>query len=229
MLAAITPLVLIYEVGSAIILTNPREGTRQRIEAERLLGGFFEAFGVAGLLIPGLALVTVLLAWQVISRDKWRVNFRFVGMMLAESVAWTLPLLVLAAAHSRAAAMVTPLMQETGGANLGEMSTAAKMTVSIGAGLYEEMLFRLVGLALLHLVLVDLIGLPQKWGAALAVGISAIAFALYHQPRMPEEWTKAVFFTISGVYLGTVYVMRGFGIVVWTHAIYDVMVLVLLE
>ena len=51
---------------------------------------------------------------------------------------------------------------------------------------------------------------------------SAIAFAVYHQPTHPTEWAT---YTLSGVYLGTVYVMRGFGIVVGTHALYDVLVL----
>jgi membrane protease YdiL (CAAX protease family) len=114
-----------------------------------------------------------------------------------------------------------PLVHEST-RRLLELPVATRLTIAIGAGLYEEMLFRLIGMALLHFILADLIGAPQKWATAGAVILSALAFAAYHQPADATAWATYI---LSGVYLGTVYGMRGFGIVVGTHALYDVLVL----
>jgi membrane protease YdiL (CAAX protease family) len=207
---------------------------RRTIEALQVMRDFFNLLGVAGSLMPGVAMATVLIVWHVMRRDPWVIDAKTLGGMLAESAAWTLPLLVLAATVQHAASTLTaslppgqsvhgliPLVHEST-RRLLELPVATRLTIAIGAGLYEEMLFRLVGLALLHFILADLIALPQKWATVGAIVLSALAFAAYHQPTHASEWATYV---LSGVYLGTVYGMRGFGIVVGTHALYDVLVL----
>lgn len=226
------PLIVFYEIGSAVYLVDLATGTRRSVVAKSLLEDFFNVFGVAGAFMPGIALAVVLLVWHLMSRDRWRVDPGTLAAMLFESAAWALPLLVLNAVvnqlvHAPATAAHAHLALAA--ADLQHQSTATKIVISIGAGLYEEMLFRLVGLALLHYVLVDLIGMPQRWGAAGAVGLSALAFAAYHGPSLPADWGKVVFYVASGVYLGTVYIMRGFGIAAAAHAIFDVLVLVVLD
>lgn len=258
-LVFLLPLVVMYEIGSAIYLTNDAAGTRETIKAYRIFGDFFNIFGVAGLFVPGVALVTVLLVWHVISRDKWVVRWNMVAGMAAECVAWTLPLIVLSAATSRvwpgsgggggelggpmagtglwSLAAQAGLSGGPGGAagsgtdTLSTLSWQAKLSISLGAGLYEEMLFRLVGIALLHMIFRDLLGAREMASRVVAVVGSAVAFALYHDVgTVNGEWNFVafVFFTLAGCYLGTVYVLRGFGIVVGAHALYDIVVLVLL-
>ena len=61
-------------------------------------------------------------------------------------------------------------------------------------------------------------------GAGIAVVISAVAFAAYHPPA---GVAAAVFYLLAGLYFGAIYAIRGFGIVVGVHAIYDVVVVVL--
>lgn len=244
------PLVVLYEVGSAMYLTDISAGTRESIKAYRLFGDFFNIFGVAGFFVPGVALVTVLLVWHLISGDRWVVKWNCIAGMAAESVAWTLPLIVLSAASSRLAfnmpgsggvtdggGSLSALAQGAGNGSaagapiLADLTWQAKLAVSIGAGLYEEMLFRLVGIALIHFVLKDLLDAREHAASAIAVVGSAIAFALYHDVAMVNgqwNWVVFSFFTLAGIYLGTVYVLRGFGIVVGTHALYDIVVLVLL-
>lgn len=220
-LVFLLPLVLAYEIGSAVFLTDPSTRTQIGVAANRLLTDFFHVFGLAAAFLPGVALLVVLLVWHVLVRDRWRVDPKTLGGMLIESLAWTLPLLVLAAASSHAQATLA-----MAGADLHSLPVGARMTIAVGAGLYEEMLFRLVGLALLHFILVDLIGLKERMGSVVAVVVAALAFAVYHQPSLPAQWPMLVFMTLAGIYFGTVYMMRGFGIVVATHAIYDVVVLV---
>jgi len=228
------PLVLLYELGSALYLTNAEAGTRKTIEAQKLFGDFFQTLGVAGLFVPGIALLTVLLVWHVLSRDHWRVRTATLLGMLAESVAWTIPLLVMSAAYRRMgslAGLSGTSLQGSGGDLMAE-SWQARLTISVGAGLYEEMLFRLVGVALIHFIVRDLLGAKSWMACAVAVTTTAIAFAVYHDPRLASgspDWHKLVFITLAGAYLGNVYVLRGFGIVVGAHALYDALVLVWLQ
>lgn len=238
-LVYLLPLVLLYELGSALYLTNAEAGTRKTIEAQKLLGDFFQTMGVVGLFVPGFALVTVLLVWHIMSRDAWRVRTATLLGMLAESIAWTIPLLVMSAAYRRVGAFagVAPgdaLVQAAGanGTGLLAESWQARLTISIGAGLYEEMLFRLVGIALVHFVVRDLLGAKNWLACTIAVLTTAIAFAVYHDPRLASgapDWYRLGFITLAGAYLGNVYVLRGFGIVVGTHALYDALVLVGLQ
>ncbi len=250
-LAFLLPLLIAYEVGSILFLTDSGAGIQRTVEARRVMDDFFGIMGIAGYLAPGFAMATVLMVWHIMSRDRWVLDLRTLLGMLAESVAWTMPLLVMAAAIEHARSATSPTAGHTadaarglmellaqggtgngGGAGpgvdqLSRLSLFARLTLSVGAGLYEEMLFRLIGLALLHFILADLIGLPRRWAGIGAVVLSAVAFAVYHQPPL-TDWTRILFYLLSGVYFGTVYLLRGFGIVVGAHAMYDVLVLTVL-
>ncbi len=247
----LTPLIALYELGSAFSLPASQRG-QQTIKAHRLFEDFFHTFGVAGLYVPAAALLTVLIVWHVLIGDRWRIRLRVLGMMFAESVAWTLPLLVLSALHSRATHSTSPFFQHAA-ADLPCGFTAlpaliartagdwlslpqqARITIAIGAGLYEEMLFRLVGVALIHFILADLLRMRDGWASVIAVVGAAVGFALYHQFRFATgddagaiNWPWLIFLTLAGLYFGMLYILRGFGIVVATHAFYDILVLVLL-
>jgi len=228
-LVFLLPLLASYEVGSILFLTDPHEGVRRTIEALQVMRDFFSVFGVAGSLVPGVAMASVLLVWHILRRDPWTIDARTLGGMLAEAVAWTLPLIVLSATVQQATATLAAgghgglvaLVQEST-KRLMEQPVATRLTIAVGAGLYEEMLFRLIGLALLHFILADLIAVPARLASIGAVILSAVAFAVYHHPHSGGEWATYI---LSGIYLGSVYMMRGFGIVVGTHALYDVLVL----
>ena len=235
-LAFLTPLIVLYEVGSVLHLSAPA-GART-IQAKNLLAQFFETFGLAGVFLPGAALVTVLVVWHVLTGDRWRVRPGVLAGMLLESAAWMLPLLVMGAVHLRAIAASRAGTDPAGaglveaGAALDDLSWQARLTIAVGAGLYEEMLFRLVTIALFHFVLADLLRAARPTADVVAVAAAAVAFALYHDTALSAggtNWPQLAFLTVAGAYLGTVYFVRGLGIVVATHALYDVMVLVFLR
>jgi membrane protease YdiL (CAAX protease family) len=56
----------------------------------------------------------------------------------------------------------------------------------------------------------------------LAVVVSAVLFSLHHHLR--EDFDRGVFLfrTMAGVLLGFLFWFRGFGVCVYTHAMYDV-------
>ena len=212
------PLVIFYEFGSAYWLRDPSTGARQAIAAHRMLNDFFHLFGGSVLYLPGIAMMVVLLVWHLLLRDQWKVRWPILLVMLVESILWTLPLMVLAQMVSAAAQAAA----EAGNDQIAALPWQGRAVVAIGAGLYEEMLFRMVAIAGLHFVLVDLLGVKETPGRVTAIAIAALAFALYHQ-----DSSGFAFYLLAGLYFGGVYVWRGFGIVVAVHAIYDLAALLL--
>lgn len=106
------------------------------------------------------------------------------------------------------------------------------IVLSLGAGLYEEIAFRVglygVGRRLLLAMMPE--ALPgQKLMASLgwAVLTSAI-FSGWHyfgQFGEPFELRSFVFRWVCGLVFTLIFVFRGFAPVVWTHALYDIWVL----
>ncbi len=226
------PLIIFYEIGSAVWLVGADGALAQDIRARRLISQLFDSFGVNAIYLPGILILVVLLIWHVLTRDPWKVKPRVIGGMWLESLIWTVPLLVLGQLLYRV------LLGDPAPAVLaGSMDThslGARATISIGAGLYEELLFRMLAIAVIHLLLVDVGGLKSSTGTVAAVVISSAMFAVYHDvgvlPGGPSsiQWAELIFFFAAGLYFGFLYIVRGFGIVIGVHALYDLAVLVIL-
>ncbi len=64
------------------------------------------------------------------------------------------------------------------------------------------------------------------------VGVtSAAAFTIYHPVEAASGGVsirKVAFYFLAGLYFGGIYVLRGFGIVVAVHALYDIVTVLLL-
>lgn len=239
-LAFLIPLILIYEVGLA--LHHEELAASGGVRAWAMIAGAMETLGVSpstvvGYSLPAAVIVVVLLLWHVFEKRRWRLKPLVVPLMFAEAVAWMVPLLLFAGVLTRmtetaavgAPATPEPLVPASLDA-LGHLSWQARMVIAIGAGLYEELLFRMALLALLHAVLADLCRLRPGVTVAIALPVSAIAFMLYH-----DVWTSsglaiapALLYLVGGLYLGGIYLLRGFGLAVGAHACYNVTVLVLL-
>lgn len=211
------PLLIVYEVGAYHYAMSGRE-----LRARSWVMEFFEIFGAAGDYLPGLAVVVVLLAWHFVRGDRARLEPRlYLGMSL-ESLAMVMPLLMfgLLSGAREAVATAGPTAASAAG------TWQAEMVLSIGAGVYEELVFRLVLIAVVHAVLVDMLAMPAGRGAMIAIAISAVLFAVSHfRADNPFTWSAFTFYTVAGLYFAMIYVLRGFGIVVATHALYDVFVI----
>jgi hypothetical protein len=230
------PLVAFYELGTLIYVNNNAHGPTSFIYARSLLRDFFDLFGASAYYLPAAIVIAVLVALHITRGDPWRCEPKLYGLMALEALTLAVPLFVfgLVIARRPEAAgvidetIITPLqhLATNGGSSpdaSGPGTWQARLVFSIGAGIYEELLFRLIAIALLHLLLVDVLALPEHVGAFGAVGGSAIAFALYHfSSDNPFSIGLALYYTGTGVYFAGVYVLRGFGIVAATHALYDV-------
>jgi membrane protease YdiL (CAAX protease family) len=228
----VLPLVLVYEIGLVVYLSSSDGTLRETILAHRTLTKLFENFGTSSLYLPGAMLLVVLAVWHVFTRKSWKPKPMVLGGMACESLLWMVPLLVLGLITSMnlgggGGGGQAAMMATTEGISQGWQS---KVVLSIGAGLYEEMLFRLLLITVLHLVFHDALRLPDTAASVLAVVGSAVAFTVYHGVSFTggSPFSHVFFYTAAGVYFGVVFLMRGLGIVVGTHAAYDIMVLVIL-
>jgi len=221
-------LVIVYEIGLVFFL--PTEDGFLTNKAHKTLLGFFDTFGITAgggfYHLGGVALVVVLFAWHILSKDKWKLDGSAMGLMAAESIVLTIPLIVISQilpSIANTEAVATTLAMAA--PELESLSIWSRFTISVGAGLYEELLFRMLLIAVIHTLLVDVAKMSASNGATIAVIISAIAFTLYHP--LPGLGS-VVFYFLAGLYFGSVYVVRGFGIVVGVHAVYDIIMVSML-
>jgi hypothetical protein len=221
-LVFLLPLIVAYELCLGLVLSLD-------VQAHKGLLEFFAALGVTrtgGLYLGGLVIVAVLLVWHVLVRDPWRASVRTAGGMAIEALVLALPLIVL----SRIIAVRLPAAGTPADVAFVELDLWSQLAISVGAGLYEELMFRMVLIAVVHTLLVDVGKTSHHVGAAIAIGLSALAFTWYHDLRNASggiSVAKLAFYFLAGVYFGAVYMVRGFGLVVGAHATYDILTVIL--
>lgn len=220
MLVFLLPLIIFYEI--ALYSSN----SNIQIKAHDHLVRFFEQLDMPptqGLWLGGIAIIATLFIWHIFVENKWTVKLQVIALMAVESVAFSVPLLLFGAVLGgyAASASVSPI---------NTLGIFEKIAVSIGAGLYEELLFRMILIAGVHTIVCNVFKKSNLAGLGIGVCISAILFALYHD--LPDAGSLSAlilfFFFTAGIYLGFLYVIRGFGIAAATHAAYDVVATTLL-
>ena len=173
-LILLAPLILIYELGLIAILRQDG-GVLVTNLAHKYIIDLFSVMGITGfgLGLPGILLVVLLVVWQVLSRHPWSIHWGTIGLMWIESLVLVIPIIVLAAllSSSDMPLAVSVPVRET---------VAERMAMGIGAGLYEELIFRWAMIATVHSLLVDGFGLSHQKTVFIAVTISAVTFMLYH-------------------------------------------------
>ena len=229
-LVFIAPLLVIYEAG--VLVLGPQA---VRNGADVWLRGLLEALDFGQyFLLPVLA-VAILLGWHYTTRQPWRVSRPVLSGMLLESLILALCLrgiLYIEAMLLRGLGAVLvpgdPLCQVA----VDRPAAAARLIGFVGAGVYEELLFRLILLSGLVWGLQQA-GMRPRRAAAAGVVISGLAFAWAHyvgpygEPIQPDRflfWYGLVFRVLAGVFFGVLFLARGFGVTVGTHAAYDLLV-----
>lgn len=135
---------------------------------------------------------------------------------------------------SLAAQDTSPIAEQApGGPDHGVI---ADMVTGIGAGIYEELVFRLILICLLMMVFQDILGVSKAASIVLSVGIAAVLFSAHHHIffvdgsiKFGEPFTliKFLFRTLAGVYFAVIFAFRGFSITAGTHAFYNIIAAVL--
>lgn len=215
----VIPMLMIYELG--VLALGPsaiRNGVDVWLRQFLIVLGFGQYF-----LLP-LLTCGILLAWHHLREHPWGVSARVFPLMLAESAALGLILLFLA--HWQASLMRLEVLASF--ADPEAMATGRKVVAYFGAGIYEELLFRLMLVPALWYVFV-LFCFPRQIAIVLAVFTSSLIFSAAHYDFFipggdPFSTYTFLFRFTAGILFAAIFATRGFGIAAGSHALYDVFV-----
>jgi len=220
------PLLIIYE-GLAALLAG-EDGTGVRNGADVLLRSVFTAIvGRNGSLV--FIAVVILVGIWFTARDLKRS-----GGSLRPSVfcAMFVESAVLAVLFGIVVSKLTAqFLGSTHLLAMGQVENASWVTrlmLSLGAGLYEELFFRVLLVSALAAGARALLGANRWMAGVLATVVGALIFAAFHYIGPygdPFHIQSFVFRTIAGIAFSALYLVRGFGITTWTHALYDAFLL----
>jgi len=222
------PLLVAYEVLALSLSGDEVTGVRNG--ADVLLKSIFLALGGRdGLVVFGALLVggSAWVVWQ--DYRRWgSLDPRVLGLMAAESAAFAL---VFGMVTSTLTGLLLPgfaTIGRTAGLSLGatgSWSLPTQLMISLGAGIYEELLFRVILVSGLAWLARKAFGWRTTTAGLFAVGGGALIFSAFHYIGPYGDRLELGSFTfraIAGVLLSSLYLFRGFGITAWTHALYDV-------
>lgn len=219
------PLLALYE-GLAAALSQSNDGVRNGADVI-LKSAFNAAFGARGPLIFGALLLGIFVA--LIMRDRRRsgdaLKISTFAIMLGESVLLAGVFGVFVGLLT--AQLVAPLLRLALGP-LDQVAWPTALMVSLGAGLYEELLFRVILVSALLWSAKRIFGWGPVASGLFATMAGALIFSAFHYVGPYGDQLQLgsfVFRAIAGVAFSALYILRGFGITAWTHALYDVMLL----
>ena len=220
------PLLVAYEVLAAVLGHGEAQAIRNGADV-LLKSVFITLLGEHGPLVFGALLIGVSL-WLLI-RDMrahgWRLSPRIFAGMMAEAIVLALAFgLVVSTITTRVLAPFAAVVQGP----MGELDLMTQLMVSLGAGLYEELLFRVLLVGAISALGTRAFGWRPRTAAIVAVGAGAIIFSAFHYIGPFGDRLEAGSFTfrlIAGIFFSALFVTRGFGITAWTHALYDVFLL----
>jgi hypothetical protein len=218
----VLPLLLLYEGLSAILTGSAVTGVRNG--ADVLLKSLFLALGGRdGLIVfgVGLLLLGAFLVWTDKRKAGEPFEPRIFGVMLAESALYA-TVFGFVVGWLTTIVLRGPRGLSAGG--LQSLDLPTQLVVSLGAGIYEELVFRVLLVGALLWFLRSGLGAGKRLATVGAVVVSALIFSAFHYiGALGDAFTvpSFTFRAIAGVVFSAVYVTRGFGIAAWTHALYD--------
>lgn len=226
-LISVLPVLLFYEVIAINLNHNQEIGIRNA--ADVILKNIFfrqlvSWFGFRVLFACGLILLIIFafVLWKKYMTSKVRIQMKYFIYMFLEGLVYAFLL-------GPVVGRITNLLQY----NLLRLSLTPfslslphKVMLSLGAGVYEELFFRVIWLSGTCLILTRVMNIGRIPSLILASLISAVAFSAFHYiGPLADTFTvhSFVFRFLAGIVFAILYISRGFGIAVYTHTLYDLM------
>ncbi|MCH2203472.1 MAG: CPBP family glutamic-type intramembrane protease [Fuerstiella sp.] len=217
------PWIGIYEAG--ILMLSRQEGSSGlRNGADYWLRSLLGLFGTSQILVLPVLVIVILLSWHLVRRYPWNIRLETQVGMLAESLLLAVALVAVGQLHHLLFVNLQTMESEQ-----TLMMVDGRMTHAvsyIGAGVYEEVLFRLL-LVPAAFGLFRMMEFPARWAAVMAAISTSFVFALAHHIGPAADAFNLFTFSFrsaAGVFFATVFFLRGFGITVGCHAAYDLLV-----
>ncbi|HUF25958.1 MAG TPA: CPBP family intramembrane glutamic endopeptidase [Gemmatimonadaceae bacterium] len=225
------PLLVLYEVLAAVLAARHPTGSFRNAADVVLQWTFISLLGRHGPIVLAALLFGVGL-WLVLRDMRAHgggLRPRVFGAMFVEST-------VLALAFGTVVGLVTAtllgrvpiFLAAQAGAGIESLDWWTRVMLSLGAGLYEELLFRVVLVSALFVLARRAFGWRPRTAGIAAVLVGATLFSAFHYIGPygdPLQLESFVFRLVAGVFFSGIYLLRGFGITAWTHALYDLFLL----
>lgn len=260
-IAFLLPFIIFYELGTAFINTDVLNQSQVRVVAFVWLQDLLRYLGTGSRfawIAPPLVVVAILVGLQITSRKQWYFCLGDYTPMLFECVFLAVPLILLSLMFNgptvrpgsaaqydagppvRVCAAHQPVcvsgeegveMDSPAAGQTRLHSLMTDIVTGVGAGIYEELVFRLILICALMVLFQDLIGMGHQNAVVLSVLVSAALFSAHHHivwvdgqlgRSAPFSLTEFGFRTLAGVYFAILFAVRGFGITAGTHAFYDI-------
>lgn len=235
-LVFLLPFIVLYEALVLFVnpqlLTEPVSNVRGAVVSFVWVQNFLLYIGMnaknAWLFAPVVVVLTLLII-QFLSRASWKIRAGDFLIMAAECLVLSIPLIVLALVLNRSANI--PPNNMVFQYNSRSQDIAMDLLTGIGAGIYEELIFRLILISLSMIFFETILGIDKFKSVVISVIISSVLFSLHHHfVFLNGQFAKAEIFTMSrfafrtlaGVFFAVIFAARGFGIVAGTHAFYDI-------
>ena len=165
-------------------------------------------------------------------RKSRELRPRIFGLMFLESAIIALLLgVVVGTLTQQLLGGLSALSVQSGDGALKQMGVGTRLMLSLGAGLYEELLFRVLLVGGLAWLLQRFLGGSRVVAGIVAACVGALVFSAFHyigQYGDPWELGSFTYRAIAGLLFSGLYLTRGFGITAWSHALYDVYVMIVL-
>ena len=225
------PLLLGYEALAAMLARPGHAELRNGADAI-LRGAFTAVAGVHGPLIFMAAIILLGVGLVVrdlrASRDRIR-PIVFVGMIgeaagLAAIFGFVIGMTTAKLLGSFHTLSIGPLSIGP----LEQTSWSTRLMLSLGAGLYEELFFRVLLVTGIAAGARVVLGLGRRASGIIAAIVGAFIFSAFHYigPYGDQlQLQSFVFRMLSGLAFSALYLVRGFGITAWTHSLYDAFLL----
>jgi hypothetical protein len=257
-LVFLLPVIVIYEALVFLVnpqlLSEPVSNVRGAVVSFVWVQNFLYYLGMdmkAAWLFAPVVVIVILLILQLASRQSWKVRFRDFPVMAGECLIFAIPLVILSLVLNRGPSQQqaavnnfnTVITCSTDSSGISEESQAGQMVsnsqeiyisllTGIGAGIYEELIFRLILISLSMIFLETILGIRHIRAVIISVIISSVLFSLHHHfvflngqfTRTADIFTmtRFTFRTVAGVFFAIIFAVRGFGIAAGAHAFYDI-------
>ena len=214
----IFPMLFLYEIMCWVQYAD--KNVEIRNGADVLLRQLIMGFDENAETFYAFILIIVFLAIMFYNRNftkKGDLKFSFLIYMLAESLLWCFGFIILMSMSEKLILSI-----------LDRNIIPEQFYLAIGAGIWEELVFRVGSIGLTLSLLTKIVGYSGIFSALIAIVFSAVLFSLFHYlGPFGDIFTYKSFYirTLAGIFLGSVYLFRGLGITVYTHIFYDMAII----
>jgi hypothetical protein len=213
-LITIGPLLLLYEI--LVLLQSRGNQVIIRNYGDYWLKQIVENFGIHGPFMFGAVLFGVfVITFFLREKNVAPLRLFYFIIMFLESLLYA-TLMVLVMAHFSLFF-----------ANPGSYTPVIQFTLAVGAGVYEELLFRALLFFISAITLIKVLKWRPAFAFAITAVLSSLAFSWFHYWDN-EKFTMVTFIYrfLAGLFFCFLYKVRGLGVTSLTHTFYDMLIII---